>query len=184
MLILGLVIFIGIHLLPTWQGLRARLITRIGIGAYKAFFSIIAAISLVLIWVGFANSPHIEVFNPPSWGYKLVPILMLPALILLVAAYIPCNIRRVVKHPMLIGIKLWALGHLLANGDVASLLLFGSLLAFAVFDMISVKRRKALPARPKQPIYMDAITVISGILLFGFIMHIHLAWFGYNTWHW
>lgn len=192
MLLIGLTLFIGVHLLPSWHGLRARLITRIGHGAYKAFFSIIAALGLLLLFTGYADSREIIVYPAPSWGYFVVPFFMLPASILLAIAYVPNNLRHKIKHPMLIAVKLWAIGHLLANGDVASLILFGSLLAFAVFDMISSNRRNNIHSKTPgkavkhkiQPMYMNVVAIASGLALFVLLIALHWSVFGLNPLRW
>jgi uncharacterized membrane protein len=118
-------------------------------------------------------------FDPPMWTRHITLALMLPAMIFLVAAQIPSRIRNAVRHPMLLAIKLWALGHLLANGDVASLLLFGSFLAYAVYDRISVKKRGALgPLGAKQPgsIINDVLVVAIGVALYAALVFGGHAW--------
>ncbi len=143
-LVLGLIIFIAPHVFVTRRQARADLIARIGEGPYKIGFSIVSAIGIVLIAYGFGwyrASEWINVWSPPVWTRHLAVLLVWPAIIMIVAAYIPGNIKRVLKHPMLAGVKLWALAHLIANGDLGSIILFGSILAWAVYDRISLKRR-------------------------------------------
>lgn len=148
-LVIGLVVFLAIHMVPSNTELRNGLIARFGTTGYKAVFAMVSLIGLVLIIVGFAKlqlhpGKNPQLWYPPLWAQHVAVALMLPAMIALVAAYVPSRIHTVLKHPMLVAIKLWALAHLLANGDLGSLLLFGSFLAFAVYDRISVKRRAAL----------------------------------------
>lgn len=143
MLVLGLVVFLGVHLVPTLPALRAGLTGRLGEGGYKGLFSVLSFAGLALIVWGFGQRDFVALWTPPEWTRHLAFLLMLPVFVLLAAAYIPSRIRTLVRHPMLLAIKLWALAHLLANGDLASVLLFGSFLAFAVYDRISVKRRGA-----------------------------------------
>ncbi|GAH13695.1 unnamed protein product, partial [marine sediment metagenome] len=112
----------------------------------------ISLIGFVLIVIGYGKMQVLagknpQIWVPPAWTTHIVLPLMIVSMILLVAANVPSNIKRIVKHPMLLGIKIWAFAHLLANGDLASMVLFGSFLAYAVFDRISVKRRVA-PAGP------------------------------------
>jgi len=97
---------------------------------------------LALLVYGFATAPIIQIWVPPVWMRHLAMLLMIPAFIFLVAAYLPGRIKSVIKHPMLTAIKTWALAHLLANGDLAGILLFGSFLAYAVYDRITLKCRK------------------------------------------
>lgn len=177
LLIAGLVIFFAIHLLPTNRPLRSGLAGRFGEGAYKGIFSVIALLGFVLIVLGFAKmqamlgSKNPILWDPPTWTRHVAFTLMLPAMILLVAAYIPSRIRAAVKHPMLVAIKIWALAHLLANGDAASMVLFGSFLAYAVFDRISLKRREEPGwGGAKAPVINDVLVVVIGLALYAFML--------------
>ena len=143
----GLVVFFGAHALPLWTGLRARVRDGVGSGAYTGLFSLASLIGLVLIVIGYGElrtsvSSNPELWTPPTWTRHIAFLLMIPSLILLVSAYVPNRIRDAVGHPMLAAIKIWAFAHLLANGDLASVILFSSFLAYAVIDRISVKRRR------------------------------------------
>ena len=143
-MILGLVLFFGVHTLTTQREVRARVIAFSGGGGYKIGYSLVSALGLVLIVWGFAHyraSGMWEIWTPPTALKHLTAALMLPAVILVVASYIRGRIYTRLKHPMLTGIKLWAVAHLLANGDLGSIILFGSFLGWAVFDRISLKRR-------------------------------------------
>src|SRR5436190_10869573 len=143
-MIAGLVLFLGVHTLTTQRDLRSQLIASTGDGTYKILYSLASAVGLALIVWGFAKyraTGWIDVWTPPVAMRHLTAALMLPAVILVVAAYIRGRIYTTLKHPMLAGVKLWAAAHLLANGDLGSIILFGSFLAWAVFDRISLKRR-------------------------------------------
>lgn len=173
LLVLGLLIFIGIHLVPTRPDLRAGWLARFGEGGYKGLFTIVALVGLALIVYGFgqarlAASGNPQLWDPPRWTRHATMTLMLPVFILLAAAYLPGRISAAVKHPMLLSVKLWALAHLLISGRLAQLLLFGGLLAWAVFDRISVKRRgvaiKTGPARN------DIIAIVIGLLAYAFML--------------
>jgi uncharacterized membrane protein len=155
----------------TRRDARARLIARIGEGPYKIGFSIISAIGLVLIGYGFANyraNEWVDVWYPPVWTRHLALQLNWLAIICVVAAYIRGNIARVLKHPMLVGVKLWAAAHLLANGDLGSIILFGSILAWAVYDRISLKRRTdpGAPPIPAGGWPRDVAAIIVGTLVY------------------
>jgi uncharacterized membrane protein len=150
-MILGLVLFFGVHTLTTQRELRARVIAATGEGGYKIGYALASTIGLVLIVWGFAHyraTGWIDVWQPPTALKHITVALMLPAVILVVASYIRGRIYKVVKHPMLTGIKLWAAAHLLANGDLGSIILFGSFLGWAVFDRISLKHRADAGAPP------------------------------------
>lgn len=147
-LILGLLLFHGLHLVPAMPTLRARLRETMGPGIYKLAFSLISVAALVVIVKGYKaarslGDGNVQLWDLPDWLRYVTPGLMLPAFILLAAAYIPSRIRTATKHPMLAAIALWGLAHLLVRGDLASVLLFGSFLAFGVLDRISVERREA-----------------------------------------
>jgi uncharacterized membrane protein len=178
-MILGLVLFLGVHTLTTQRELRARLIASIGEGGYKVGYALASIIGLALIVWGFAQyraTGMIEIWYPPKALKHLTEALMLPAVILVVAAYIRGRIYTAVKHPLLSGVKLWAAAHLLANGDLGGIILFGSFLGWAVFDRISLKRRTD-PGAPPIPVggpTNDVIAVVVGIVAYlalGFAFH-------------
>ena len=150
-MILGLTLFLGVHTLTTRRKLRARVIASTGEGGYKMGYALASFAGLALIIWGFAlyrATGWINVWNPPTALRHLSVALMLPAVILVVASYIRGRIYTTLKHPMLAGIKLWAAAHLLANGDLGSIVLFGSFLAWAVYDRISLKHRSDAGAPP------------------------------------
>jgi uncharacterized membrane protein len=150
-LILGLILFLGVHTLTTQRKLRARVIAATGEAGYKIGYTLASFVGLALIIWGFGvyrATGWINVWNPPTALRHIAVALMLPAVIMVVASYLRGRIYTTLKHPMLAGIKLWAVAHLLANGDLGSILLFGSFLAWAVFDRISLKHRTDAGAPP------------------------------------
>jgi uncharacterized membrane protein len=150
-MILGLVLFLGAHTLTTQRELRARLIASGGESGYKIGYALASVAGLVLIVWGFAHyraTGWIGLWNPPKALNYVAVALMLPAVILVVASYIRGRIYTTLKHPMLAGVKLWAAAHLIANGDLGSIILFGSFLGWAVFDRISLKHRSDTGAPP------------------------------------
>jgi uncharacterized membrane protein len=176
-LIAGLALFILVHLVPTRPDLRANLVDRLGRGGYMGLFTLASFAALALIVWGFGQAQGMgrgnpQLWVPPLWTRHITFVLMIPALILLVAAYVPSHIRTAVKHPMLAAIKIWALAHLIANGDLASVLLFGSLLAYAVYDRISVKQRAALGplGTARGGVRGDVIAVVAGLALYAFML--------------
>jgi uncharacterized membrane protein len=172
-LVLGIVIFVGIHLLPSFVSLRQRLVTRLGEGPYKGAFSAIALTGLILIIVGMAMADFQPVWEPPAWGKTAALAIMPLSLILLVAANIPSNVKRYTRHPMLWGVFLWSVTHLLANGDLASLVLFGSLGAFSLSAMFSANIRGASKQETIFPIVKDAITTAGGLVAYGILLFLH-----------
>ena len=170
-MIAGLVVFLGAHTLTTQRALRARVIASMGEGTYKIVYSVVSAVGLALIVWGFARyraTGWIDVWQPPVAMKHITVALMLPAVILVAASYIRGRIYTTLKHPMLAGIKLWALAHLLANGDLGSIILFGSFLAWAVFDRISLKRRSDAggPPIPVGGATNDLIAVAVGVIAY------------------
>ena len=150
-MILGLVLLLGAHTLTTQRELRAGLIASWGEGGYKVGYALVSIAGLALIVWGFAHyraTGWIDVWDPPKALKHITVALMLPAVVLVVASYIRGRIYAAVKHPMLSGVKLWAAAHLIANGDLGSIILFGSFLGWAVFDRISLKRRTDAGAPP------------------------------------
>ena len=183
LLILGLLLFLGIHsvsiVAPAW---RDAIANRMGLLSWKAVYSLIAIAGFVLLWKGYALArlDPVPLYAPPAGLRHVAAALMLPVFPLLLAAYLPGRIRTITVHPMLVAVKLWALAHLLANGVLADVLLFGSLLAWAVVDRISIKRRapRATPSLPPLAIN-DAVVVVGGLALYAlFIGGWHARFFG------
>jgi uncharacterized membrane protein len=178
-MILGLALFLGVHTLTTQRKVRAQIIATAGEGGYKIGYSLVSAAGLALIVWGFAHyraTGWIDVWNPPVAFRHVAVGLMLPAVILVVASYVRGRIYTTLKHPMLAGVKLWAAAHLLANGDLGSIILFGSFLAWAVFDRISLKHRSdaGAPPIPVGGAANDLIAVAVGIVAYlalGFAFH-------------
>jgi uncharacterized membrane protein len=178
-LILGLLVFIAGHALTMARGARAALIARLGEAAYKIIYSLVSIIGIALIVWGYSEyraMGWVQIWNPPGFMRHVTVALMWPSIICFAAAYSPGYIKTTLKHPMLVGVKLWAFAHLLANGDLGSIVLFGAVLAWAVVDRISLKRRKD-PGGPPIPVggwKNDVVAVIAGTLVYlalGFVFH-------------
>ena len=180
-LVVGLVVFLGVHsvsiVAADW---RAATIARLGEGRWKGVYSLASAVGLALIVVGYgmARRDPLVLYTPPAGLRHLALVVMLPVFPLLFAAYLPGRIRTAAKHPFLLAVKFWALAHLLANGTLADVLLFGAFLAWAVADRISVKRRPAaqtheVPAAPPGSAN-DAIALIGGLVVYAvFLLWAH-----------
>jgi uncharacterized membrane protein len=184
-LLAGLFVFFGAHAYATFRprqpvtGPPARL----GERGYKGLFSVVAVAGLVLVIWGYAEArPSLIVWQPPTWTRYLNILLQLIAFPVLFAAYTPTgHIKKSVKHPMLVGVKIWALGHLLANGELNSILLFGSFLAYGVLDRIILKKRGDMgPTADVQPnITGDLLAVFLGVgLWIAMIFGLHQIVFG------
>lgn len=169
-LIVGLILFLGLHSLSIVnEPLRNRLHTSMGEAAFKGLFSLASLIGLVLIIWGYgaARLDPTVIYTPPGWLRHLAMLLLIPVFPLLFATYFPGRIKAKLGHPMLVAVKLWALAHLLANGMLHDLLLFGSFLAWAVADRISLKHRTqrpmaTLPASKAN----DAIAIAGGLAVY------------------
>ncbi len=181
-LIAGLILFLGSHTVPMLPAFQAGLKSKLGENGYKGLYTLVAIIGFGLIVYGYGAArlagPPI-VYDPPFWLRHVTMLLMVPVFIFLVAAYVPSKIKRALKHPMLVAVKLWALSHLLANGDLASVLLFGGFLIWAVIDRISVKRRgpgaSQIPGASGEPgKYADIWVILAGLAVYGlFVWKLH-----------
>ena len=182
-LILGLVLFLGIHSVSiVAEGWRDRTMQRMGENAWKGTYSLISLAGFVLIVWGYgeARMDPVLLYSPPAWLRHVGMLVLLPVFPLLVAVYFPGRIKRGAKHPLLLATKLWAFAHLLMNGMLADLLLFGGFLIWAVADRISMKRRtqRPLPSLPESKIN-DVIVVVVGIgIYFVFVKWLHAALIG------
>lgn len=145
LLVLGLLVFFGTHSVRiVAEDWRERQMLRLGEKRWKGLLSLVALVGFVLIVVGYgqARATPVELWNPPLWTRHLALLLMLPAFVLLAAAYVPGNrIKAALGHPMVAGTKLWALAHLLANGRLGDVVLFGAFLAWAVLSFVAGRKR-------------------------------------------
>jgi uncharacterized membrane protein len=181
-LILGLIVFLGIHSVRiVAPGFRERQIAAGGEGRWKGIYSVVALIGLVLIVWGYSMARLTApiLYEPPIFMRHINLLLMYFSFVFLVASQMPAGrIKAAVKHPMLLAVKIWAFGHLLANGDLAALLLFGTFLAWAVVDRISVKRRGDMGPKPG-PVTWDIAAIVVASILYGlFVWRLHLWLFG------
>lgn len=182
-LIAGLVLFLGIHSVEIVSpAIRSNAVARIGEKPWKGIYSLLSIAGFVLlVWgYGVARQHPVLVYAPPVWTRHVTALLMLPVFPLLLAAYMPGRIKAALKHPMLAAIKFWALAHLLSNGMLADVLLFGGFLAWAVADRISMKRRVARPVPGAPPSKInDVIAVVAGLALYViFAMWLHVRLIG------
>jgi uncharacterized membrane protein len=171
----GLVVFFGTHLFSTFRRRDGEgLVSWIGAGPYKGIYSVLTLAGFIAMVWGYGNvKPWIFLADPPPWTRHITMALMLPAIILIVAAYAPTGfIKKAVKHPMLVAVKLWAFAHLLVNWDVGSLILFGSFLAFGVIDRIALKGRGDIGAAAAEPnVLGDLIALAVGAALYALLLY-------------
>ncbi|MBN4055749.1 NnrU family protein [bacterium AH-315-J23] len=175
-LIIGVIVFFATHLYSSFRS-RAPgrdIKVRLGMMKYMGLYSIFSGAGFVLILWGYGLArPSASVYTPPDWGVHVNMAFMLPALILLLAAYGPRGyIKQMVKHPMLLSIMFWSVGHLLANGELNSVILFGSFLVYAIIDRFAVNGR-VFPVK-KITIIADLYAVIVGTAVYYlFVKHLH-----------
>lgn len=178
LLIAGLILFIGMHLLPSFGGLRGALAARLGENGYKALFSVVSGAGLVLVVVGYGRVPEEQIFQPSQTARTFLPAAMAIAFVLVAVAYVPGRIRRLVRHPMLAGVLVWAAFHLLANGDLASNVLFGAFALWTVFAILSAEYRGQRLGSGQGSLKFDLAGAAAGLLAFWAVLRFHADLFG------
>ena len=189
LLITGLVIFLGCHTIgygpAAW---KAGLTARLGIGGYKGVYSLLSLVGFVLLIIGYGQARLMpEVLWPsPAWTRHATVALLLPTMIMLVATYVPNNaIKASLGHPMILSVKTWALAHLISNGSLADLVLFGSFLTWGVLAFVVSRRRdRANPPEPR-PVTLGAtlVCVVAGSIVWAvFLMGGHKLLIGVSPW--
>ena len=171
-LILGIIIFFSIHLIPILP-IKASLINKLGKNKYKGLFSLISLIGLLTIIYGFNHADVYPVWNSVTYSKEIALALMPISTILLAAANMQTNIKRILKHPMLIGIIIWSFVHLLANGDLRSIILFASFGVYALIDIIFSKKVLTTNNTTNYTLAKDIIVIIIGLLIYAVIVYFH-----------
>jgi uncharacterized membrane protein len=179
LLAVGLVLFLGIHLVPVLVPVRARVYAAWGEARYKTLFSVASGVGLALIvWGWWVSGPGSQLFAPFPLAIRAAPYAMTLAFILLASSHSPSHLRAAVKHPMLIGVIVWSLVHLFANGDARGTLLFGAFLAWSVVDLVSSIARNAV--KTFEPRWRaDVISVLAGTVVALLVMTFHRVIFGH-----
>ena len=181
-LVTGLLMWWAVHLFPAMApGTRDNLINKVGLKLYKGYFALFIVISIIVIVIGWRSTVPTDIYFPPLWGRHVTYLLVLLTFILFVAAKRKTNIKRVLRHPQLTGLVLWSIGHLFANGDNRSLLLFTGLGLWAILEIIMINRRTGAWVKPVLvPVKSDIITVAGGMILFSvlFLAHPYLTGIG------
>ena len=163
-LVLGAIIFIGTHLIPALGQSRAHLVNRLSLNGYKLLFTLLSVLGLGLMVWGKSTAPHSDIWFPPPWGRNAAMFIMFPSMVLLAVAKLPTNIKRVTPHPMMWGFILWAIAHLLANGDLSSIILFGSIGAYSITTTVPASR--------------ETISLAFGVLVYVGLLYLHPYLFG------
>lgn len=179
-LLLGLLVFLGAHSTRIFaEDWRGRQIARLGENGWKAAYSIISLVGFVILVWGFgsARADPVVWWTPPRWTAHVTALLVLIAFVLIGCAYIPgTRIKAAVGHPMVLGVKTWALAHLLSNGKAHDVVLFGAFLVWAVADYAASRRRDRIAGirYPAGPASRDAVAIAAGVVgwaVFAFALH-------------
>lgn len=181
LMILGLALWTAVHLAPCYfVEQRQAMIDKIGLGPWKGVAALLLVLSIVLIVQGWGPAGELgAVWYPPSFMTHINNLLMLVAFLLFGAGHAKSNLRRYVRHPQLAAVKVWAFAHLLVNGEVRSIILFGGLLAWAVVNMIALNKRDGKGPRPEpSPRKRDVIHVAVSLVLFLAVAAAHPWLFG------
>ncbi len=169
----GVLLWTAVHLIPCFaRGLRTSLVERLGEHRYRGLFALGIIVSLVLMVVGWRSTTPELIYLPPPWGTPLTSVLMLFSVMLFGAAHQPTRIKRYIRHPQLTGMVVWSLSHLLSNGDVRSLVLFGGLGLWALIEMPLISRREGAWQRPYGPALLVEIRgiLISAVIFFVLVL--------------
>ena len=173
-LILGVLLFAGIHMLPTAPATRGRVAERLGEQPYKGLFSLGIVGGIALMVIGWRSSVPSTLYAAPGWGATVANPLMFVALVLFVASNLPTNLKRLIRHPQLTGVATWAGAHLLANGDSRSLVLFGGIGLWAVVEMGLLNRRDGAWQRPEPlPLVAELKPLIGAAVAFAILFLVH-----------
>ena len=176
-LLIGLLVWVGAHLFPALAPeMRASVIARMGMGAYKGIFALLILSSIALMAIGWRGAEVQLLYVAPTWGRTAVAVLMPLALLLMLASNLKSNIRRFIPHCQLTGFSLWALLHLLSSGSSRSLLLFGSLGLWALLEMLILSLRMSIKAQMQvaaMPITRDAAAIALTSLLYAVLLFGH-----------
>lgn len=177
-LVLGCAIFIGIHMVPAFGTARDRLVDRLSLNGYMMLFTLLSLVGIALMVWGKSKAPHTNVWLPPAWGRDVAMVIMLPSLVLLAVAKFPTNIKRFTPHPMMWGFILWSFAHLLSNGDLASIILFGSIGVYSVGALLSANQRGAQPSTEIVSAYRETVAIGFGVIVYLAMLYLHPYLFG------
>lgn len=180
LLIIGVLVFCLAHLYPAiLAGNHDRLERKLGENPYRGYFSLVIVGALILIVFGWKSAIPTAVYQPPMSAGAMSSGLVLIGFVLFVASQVPGNVKRLLRHPQMLGTIFWGVAHLLTNGDSRSLILFGGLTVWAVAEIVMINRRDGPWKKPESaPIGLDAITVVIGITLFAAVAYFHVQLFG------
>lgn len=177
-LIIGLVLFIGIHLLTAVPALRSPVVARMGEWPWKGVVALVSLLGLILAGRGYSRAGVEVVWEPLPFGHELAAAMMPVATLLFVAAYLPGNIKRLTAHPMLWAVVLWGVAHLLVRGHWAAVVLFGGLGLYALAAMALARWRGVRPSALQRPVWQDLLVVGVGLAVYALLLILHPILFG------
>lgn len=183
-LIAGLILFVAVHSIPLKAELRTKVVARMGEGAYKGIFSLLSLLGFYFIVTGKSSAPVVAVWQPAAWSAWATIVLMFVAIILVVAAYFPSNVKRYTAHPMLWGVSIWAVAHLLSNGDLASMILFAGFGLYAIIGLIAERKKSSAADTSISDSTVSArwtsdfLLVALGTVVYATIIFFHMSMFG------
>jgi uncharacterized membrane protein len=179
-LIAGVVLWSISHLLPAAAPeVRSNLAQKFGEGPYKGLFSLDIVIALALIIVGWKAATPAQLYVPPFYNSQISSAFVIMAILLMIASTLPNNLRRYVRHPQMMAVIFWGVGHLLSNGDSRSVVLFGSLALWAALEMVFISKRDGEWQRPESvPLSKDLITAVATAAICAAVIYFHAALFG------
>ncbi len=179
MIWLGIGLFFGAHLIPSVPGFREQLMGKLGANGYKGIFSVVSLAGIILLSMGYSRMDYQELWPTPEWAGSLALVVMPFVILLWISAELKGNIRKSIKHPMMIGMLLWSTIHLINNGDVASMYLFGSFAVYSAYSVISSIRKGSAPSYEIAKPAHDVLAVgVSVVLSAGIIFWAHEFVFG------
>jgi uncharacterized membrane protein len=184
-LLLGVLLWSLTHLLPgALPGVKKSMVGRLGENGYKGIFTLAMVVAIYLIISGWKAAVPETVYLPPAWGRHLTALLVLLGFILFFAPYPPTNVKRLLRHPQLSGVALWGVGHLFANGESRSIVLFGGFAAWALLEMVLINRRDGAWDKPAPvPAKNDVILAGGGIIAYVVVVAVHEWLFGFAPFH-
>ncbi len=177
-LILGLIFFFAIHAIPYAPGLRARLVETMGMAVYQSLFGAASLAAVAVVAIGYADAPRTHLWDAPNFARPLAHTFVPIALIVIAAAYTGSNLNRATAHPVAWGIGLWAAVHVLNNGDLPSLVMFGGLVLYALMIAASERRRGKVRLAERRPYWRDLLAILIGAVAGALIMRFHETLFG------
>lgn len=177
---LGLIVWCAVHAMPSVApDMRGVLMNRLGMSGYKIAFALAIAFSIVLMVLGWRSAEVTIAYDPPVWGRHLAMLLMLLAFLLFAFSHGKSNMKRFIRHPQLTAVVVWAIAHLMANGDNRAVVTFGVLGIWALVEMMLLNRRDGAPALPAQrPWSAEAKPVVIGVVIYGVFLFLHPYLFG------